>query len=441
MINGEGGNNQEPDVTLEGLQGQGGIKLPFEVNLDGVKIDTEPPKTDPPAPDGEGNPPNQGEGDNKSEYETTLALFNTDDTALSDEDKELKSSILEFFIGEKIDDKGNLVNKEGKIVLSSENLKKYIEENELPLDDKGNQVNDLGEVIKTREELDLEGSIVLSSKRALEQNFGFTLERNDYEDNETGIIELVQDAIKAGTNSSISKFLEANPEVKGYFLHLKTGGSPDNYKSQEVDYKSIQLDKLSDDEKLGYIKNLFSKKGLDSTPFIDLVKKAGSKDITEHAAKAILELDALQLTEKEAKEQEFKQQRIQQQEEEKKYWQTLGEIVNKGKLGNITIPISERQLFFDYISKPIDKEGNSADAIKASQGSEEFDLMVSYLRWKDFNIGKLAALIAREDKVESFRNRVDKLKGRKVESDGTRNTHSGTGNQPMTIEQMQGYNK
>jgi len=76
----------------------------------------------------------------ESEFDKSLVILNTDDSVLSAEDKEFKTSLLSSFNGEKLDAQGNIVNKDGKVVLSADNFKKYVETGSVLVDDKGNEI-------------------------------------------------------------------------------------------------------------------------------------------------------------------------------------------------------------------------------------------------------------------------------------------------------------
>lgn len=375
---------------------------------------------------------NNKEDKTEKEINTVVNLLKENDDKLEESNKNIKQETLAIFKGKSIDQNNNIINEKGETAFTFDQLKEYIKTGKLPLDDKGNEVNNLGEIIKTVEDLNKENSVVLAAQTKLKEELGLSLlddkgNELQYEDTTEGVVKLVEDALQVKSINTIQDFLIGNPVLNDVFKHLALGGDIKDYQSTNIDYKNIELKSLNKSNKLEFIKNSLIKQGLKSPEnMLALIEQAGDDKIDKEAANALLMLDSLQKEEINKRTREFELKQEQQKEENIRYWSTVKNLVDKGELENLTIPKNERDAFFNYLSQPVDNKGRSKDHIAEDNESAEFKLMISYLRYKDYNINKLASLISKEQNIKTLRERL-KNAGNKVKSASTHNTGTDDG--------------
>lgn len=366
----------------------------------------------------------------QQEKPSTIDFILSDIQSTSDEDNKLKSDIFSFFKGEKIDDKGNLINKEGKIVLDKNTLLNYIDKDELPLDEKGNQVNLNGDILKTAEDIQKEQSVVLNTKLKFEKELGIEFKDKDgkvveYPDTEDGIFQLVNDTVQKLTVNSVVDFLNNNPDIKDYYQYLKLGGKKEDYTSL-VDYSSIDIKQLDVNSKLNLIKTLFEKQNLpNTTSLLELIKTAGDEEINKQTASALLTLNELNNKSIEEKNNLIKQQQLKEQQEAQMYWSKVQETIRIGKLSNISIPENKKQEFYTYLATPITRDGKTQSMIDEEKSPLEFDLMINYLHFVKGDLSKLVEIKAKEDNIYKLRERIAK-----------NNKLNITGEQPTNVNEI-----
>jgi hypothetical protein len=357
-------------------------------------------------------------------------LTSTTEDNMSDEDKNLRQQVYDTFKAKGVDANGNLINEKGEIVLSKEALKEYVITETPPMDEDGNYINALGEIIKDKETIENENSVVYSLINPIQEALGIQLVDDNgqpiqYEDTEAGVIKLVQDSIQKASVGSVQQFLNNQPVLKDVFQHLALGGTMENYRSNTVDYTSIDLKTLDKQGKVDLIRKSFIAQGVrNPNNMLELIQNAGDERINAEAANAVLTLDEIQKQTIKSREIALQQQYIEKQQANDRYWKNVKAIVDKGQLGSINIPDYEKATFFEFLSKPIDKEGRSADMVSEDNQSDDFNLMVSYLRYKNFDISKLATLISKEEKAKTLRQKWDKS-SQKVKSANTQNAGGG----------------
>ena len=140
-------------------------------------------------------------------------------------------------------------------------------------------------------------------------------------------------------------------------------------------------------------------------------------------------------------ENEYK---IKQQEEAKNleaYWNNVNSVITNGKLKDINIPNAEKEDFFKYLAVPINSKGESQEMIDAEKEDEEDRLLLSYLRFKKFNLNDLVNLKAKTNRLEQLRSRVG-IPNPKIENAQARTNggQQGSPNSFPTLDQITNIN-
>lgn len=380
-----------PEGSQEGQEGQGG-------NPDTPPVDTPPtdnPPVNTPAPE-----------------DDVVALLSKADSSLSADDITFKSTVFDMFKATNIDFKGNLLDANNNIVLTAENLNNYIETGEVPLDDKGNQVDALGNIIKEAADVNAAYNVVNMTREFIEQDLGFALTDEEgkprvYENTADGNKAFAKDLITAAQVSAVSAFFNNEPEVKNFFYHLKNGGTIDNFNAGAIDYTSIDIDGLSKEKRLEYIKEAYTAQGVKNPESImKLLESAGDEVLKQSTAEALLALKGVNDAKLKANEEAFKAQEAAEQKRVAAYWDNINGLINKGNLGSITIPDTEKSGFLKYIAEPINSNGDTQEVLDFQKEDPSFQLMVSYLRYKGGDINKFIQAATKSNRLDKLRSRV-----------------------------------
>lgn len=428
----EGGNEAFQTPNIVGQDGKDDAAAAVAAEAERLKKEKQnnvglPEGAVPFVPNVSGNDTAQEDIDVSEEIQTLFSNLYSDD----EETQETRNTLLSSFNGKTFNENGDVIGEDNQVILTKNDLINYLELNELPTDENGNQVDRQGNILRTAEEIAQQNSIVYSTKTALETELGLEFvdaqgEPLSYPDTEEGITAMVKDAIAQKSGNAIRSFLDNNPAIKDVYQHLRLGGTMDTYKNDSVDYRAINVTNLSTEAKLNLVKQSLAAQGIKNPEnFADLVAKAGEERITQEAANAVLTLDEIQKETKVQREQQIQQQEEQRRIEIEEYWTNTKKIIDKGTLKDISIPVGEREAFFNYLAKPVDNQNRSADMIKEDTESEDFKLMVAYLRYKDYDLSKLAKTMARQERVQTLREKASRGQ-QKVTSEQPRNTTTST---------------
>lgn len=373
-------------------------KLPFNnIQIDGFG------KTD---DDGQGGQGGQG-GDDDSQGNDGQDNndFDTDGLTLEE------VSLLELNGGESFDDKGNILNKEGVIVKKKEELDTI----KLSKNDKGELVDNTGKVLKTKEQVDeFEYQQLPVIKQVINRvgviPLGEDGKPKEYEDTTDSLVEYAMDVIPLQVQASLNKLY---PDVKDYITHRHNGGTAEDFFINRVqnDYKSWVLDDKNEDSMLSIITKDLQVKGhsvADADELAKLIKDSGADKLKEKAKASLASLQAYQTQTETAKQAQIDAARQANIDAEKTYWREVGTIINKGNLEGVQISEAMKQPFIDYISKPVDKQGNTQADLDAKEESVARGLQIDYLRMMKFDFTKLISNMAKTNQVKTLSEHLKK---------------------------------
>lgn len=451
--------NQNPQGSLPSLD----AVIDATLGIGGTPAGTEP--VTPPAGT-EGTPPVEGgqqqaqgqqaqqqqqaqppANNSPIEEDNLTSLLSADDSSLSEEDRTLKNTLLTTFGAAGIDANGNLVNEQGQVVLSKDSLDKYIDTGEVLLDAQGNQIDETGKIIKPASEVSVANTIIELSKNAIEQELGFTLldaegKPKSYSNSVEGSTELLKDVATNATVNAVTAFLNSNPELKDVYFHLVNGGKLEEYTASNIDYTAVDVTTLDRTGKLNYIKQSFEQQGLKNAgSLIKTLEQSSDEALTQAAADAIITLKQVSEDAKVQREREYQLNQQKEAQALEEYWNNVNSVITNGKLKDINIPNAEKEDFFKYLAVPINSKGESQEMIDAEKEDNEDRLLLSYLRFKKFNLNDLVNLKAKTNRLEQLRSRVG-IPNPKIENAQARTNggQQGSPNSFPTLDQITNIN-
>lgn len=375
---------------------------------------------------GEGDSANTSNTDNNSDasfsiktFDDLLTIVTTKEAKdLTDAENEELVDIVDTFGGEAFSKDGAILNADGKVLYTAEQVKHYLTEGDLPINDNGDFVNADGEVVKTKSELFREQTTIGTVMNALAKNFAVSFNDNFLPaDTEDSIVDVVNKVVSVVQESSVKEYMEANPELEAFRKHLILHGSAKGYTSSAVDYDTVIIKDLSKEAKQIYIAEAYKASGRTLTPaFSKYLDSLGEEDFNTEVAANLVVLKEQQQLRQDQVNSKLREKQVEEARNAEQYWNTVITTVKNGKLSNITIPLPERQAFLAYLTTPVEN-GKTRDVLDAEVENIDSDLLMSYLRYKGNDISALAKNIATTQQVQTLREKMNKNKRRNVSSD------------------------
>lgn len=319
-------------------------------------------------------------------------------------------TVLEFEgVEYKVDDKGNVVDKEGNIYKKAEEVKEWM--SSLDTTDE----NDLTELNINNIQKEVGYDIVDENNNPIEFE-------NSLKGTKAYIEAIIEQETKNIVQGTMNKFYNDNPLVKQFVDYVTLTGSPRGF-GDIPDRRGIKLDAENKDQHIAIIKMAaqeFGNSGINDN-YIKYLETTGAL-----YDEAKVQLKALQDKDVAVRKEIEEQATAARLEEEKKlneYFENVNNVIRSRKLGqftlpeNITIERNGRKLtlnlddFYRYVSQPsvVDEEsGNKITAYQKDLRNQsnkdllEKELLDAYLTFTGGSYADLINMLAKEDNVRKL---------------------------------------
>ena len=98
-----------------------------------------------------------------------------------------------------------------------------------------------------------------------------------------------------------------------------------------------------------------------------------------------------------------------QMEEQQNFWEGVATTIKDStEFAGLTVPQREKNKFFDYLSKPVNKEGYTQRDIDHANAEMEKKLAIDYLMFKGFNLDQIINTKARTKNTKSLRDKISR---------------------------------
>lgn len=308
-----------------------------------------------------------------------------------------------------VDDKGNVVDKEGNIYKKAEEVKEWM--SSLDTTDE----NDLTELNINNIQKEVGYDIVDENNNPVE-----------FENSLKGVkayIEAVKEQeTKNIVQGTMNKFYNDNPLVKQFIDYVTLTGSPKGF-GDIPDRRRIKLDAENKDQHIDIIKMAaqeFGNSGINDNYIKYLETTGGLYDEAKLQLKALQDKD---IAVRKQIEEQAAAARVQEEKELNEYFEEVNNVIRSRKLGqftlpeNITVERNGRKLtlnledFYRYVSQPsvVDEEsGNKITAYQRDLRNQsnknllEKELLDAYLMFTNGSYKDLINMIAKEDNVRKL---------------------------------------
>ena len=243
-------------------------------------------------------------------------------------------------------------------------------------------------------------------------NLGYELD-GKYEDTSEGLTNLTKDVASKMADDRIDEVLENFPLVKKHLNYVLSGGESENFMQAydpNLDYTKIEIAEDDVRSQKSILSDYFSAKGHDKE-FIDEML-GDYEDSGKLHSKADAARQALGKVQTQEREQLIEKQRHQMQEQQTqqtRFWEGVAETIETSKeFAGLHVPEREKSKFFNYLSKPVTREGYTQRDIDHSEAEMETKLAIDYLMYKGFNLDQIINTKAKTKASKSLREKISK---------------------------------
>jgi hypothetical protein len=253
---------------------------------------------------------------------------------------------------------------------------------------------------------DGEESITDSIAKAL----GYELEK-DYADTEEGLAEFTKDVAKEIAEDQLQALFEQFPTVQKHLDFVLAGGDPDKFfqtYNPSLDYGQIEIDREDSRTQKGFLTEYLREKGHDDDFIKDMIDDyEDSGKLYDRALNAQKHLAAGQAKEKEEIVTRQREAQKQQEKQTEEFWESVATTIEQGKeFAGIKIPDREKAKFFDYISKPVNKQGQTKRDVDYASAEMDAKLALDYLMYKKLELSDIISTKVKSASAQNLRQKI-----------------------------------
>jgi len=169
----------------------------------------------------------------------------------------------------------------------------------------------------------------------------------------------------------------------------------------EIDKNDSRMQKM-------LISDYFKSKGHDEEFIKDMLEDyEDTGKLYDKATVAQKQLAAIQSKEREQLVEMQKQQQTEYRQKQQEFWEGVANTIDEGKeFAGIKIPEKEKSKFFDYISAPVNKQGNTKRDMDYGNAPLETKLAIDYLLYKGFNLSDIITTKAKSESANNLRSKL-----------------------------------
>mgnify|MGYP003677342397 FL=1 len=248
---------------------------------------------------------------------------------------------------------------------------------------------------------------------------GYDLE-GDYEDTSDGLVALTRDAAAKMAEDNLEGLFEKFPVIKKHLEYTLAGGDSKQFMETfgaANDYSSLQISKDDIRTQKTILAEYFDAKGHDKEFITEILEDyEDSGKLFDKSARA---KDALIKSQVHTREQLLVSQKEQQQaaqEDQQKFWGDLNKTIDESsELAGITLPARDKKKFFEYISKPVTRDGHTQRDLDHKDAKLDVKLAMDYLMYRGFDLDKIIDSKANTKSAKSLKDKITRS-GKSIKS-------------------------
>ena len=288
-----------------------------------------------------------------------------------------------------------------------DNIEDTVEETEVEEKTKDVQDNEIDDDVEPSEERS-EDTVVseVLSKLGYEVN-------QEYDDTSEGLANMTKDIASQIADDRIDEVLEAFPLVKEHLQYVMNGGESQNFMQAydpNLDYNRIEIAEDDTRSQKSILSDYFTTKGHDKEFIEEILEDYEDSGKLHNKAEAARQ--ALGKVQAQQKSQMVDQQRqvLQQQHaEQQKFWEDVSTTIkNSDEFAGLRVPEKEKSKFFNWLSKPVQKNGYTERDLAHANSDMETKLAVDYLMFKGFNLEQIINSKAKTKAATSLRDKISR---------------------------------
>lgn len=273
------------------------------------------------------------------------------------------------------------------------------------------------EVEDDQEDDDQEESEGLTIVGEVLDKLGYDLEQGAYEDTPDGLANMTADIASEMADDRIDEVLEAFPLVKKHLDYVLAGGQSQKFMEAydpNLDYEQVSIEEDDHRSQKAILGDYLELKGHDNDFIEEMLNDF--EDTGKLYAKAEAARGALAKHQNAKREQLITQQREEtsrQREELNNFWDNVSDTIeDSDSFAGIAVPKRDKAKFFDYLSTPVNRQGQTQRDVDHAGAEMEVKLAIDYLMYTGFDLSEIISNKAKTQNAKTLRERIGRNEDR-----------------------------
>ena len=239
----------------------------------------------------------------------------------------------------------------------------------------------------------------------------------EYEDTAEGLTALTKDMAGKMANEQIEEVLNKFPLVKDHLNYVLNGGQSQDFMQAydpNMDYDSLRISEGDIQSQKAILADYLAVKGHDNDFISEMLEDY--EDSGKLFKKSEAARKALGKYQGQQRQQLMEQQKERQKEaqtKQREFWNGVADTIeNSQEFAGLTVPQKDKSKFFNYLSRPVNKNGQTQRDIDHQEADIEIKLAIDYLMYSGFNLESLIETKARTKSTKSLKERIMKNEAR-----------------------------
>mgnify|MGYP003669858844 FL=1 len=242
---------------------------------------------------------------------------------------------------------------------------------------------------------------------------GLELDSTNYDDTTDGLIKMTKDVGSQLAESKLDELFEAFPLVKNHLEYVLNGGDSQQFMKAydpTTDFSKLTIKEDNTRLQKSVLTDYFTSKGHDQDFIHELLEDyEDSGKLHSKSEQAQVALSKVQAADRQTMLTKQREDTLKQQQEQQDFWSNVYDTIEQSKeFEGLSIPDKEKKKFFNYVSKPIDKEGYTQRDKDHSDAKMETKLAIDYLMYKGFKLDEIIQKKARTQNVQSLKDKISR---------------------------------
>ena len=255
----------------------------------------------------------------------------------------------------------------------------------------------------------------------------------EYEDTSEGLMQMVQDVGAQMAEEQLQSIFEKFPLIQKHFEFVYNGGKSDEFLKAfdgTRDYDKLNLNEDDVVMQRQILSDYLTRKGHDREFIDDMLKDySDSEKLYDKAEKALKGLRTEQATERTRLIENQKKAAAEDAKRREEFWNGMQKtIADADELAGISLPKKDKSRFFEYISKPVTREGHTQRDLDHAEAEMSTKLAIDYLMFKGFDLSTLTEKKKATKNVKTLKARLKDGESKRSKSGSQkREERKGTG--------------